>query len=522
MKLLIVDDQVTVVEGLREEIPWAAIGISEVYSAYSALQAQQILTAQNIDIMLCDIEMPGEDGLSLVSWLRGQKKEVCVILLTAHAKFAYAQESVKLGVFDYILQPAPYSKIEATVQQAIQHVQAARAEKQLSLYGQEYIQKERTVVSAVLWSWLAAEHSSKELERLEQQAKIPRREDTLLLCLVQVLRWKKASNWEPELFCYALQNIMDEIFQPFDQNTVVVPMQKGEYAVFLWGDGYGLTLTGVQGQMAFFQRVCLQYFQCEMAIYLRRPDKTARCRQMWDDLCALRDDNVSREARIVLQQGDTPQKNYRFSLPQIHEWVSGLQGEYPELVEKEAVALLDRLTDEGKMCAQVLRDFHQDFMQVLHLAVGSGDALWNETIDQPQNYEIYRSAPNSVEEMRRFIRMAVGHLKEKNETPEKELLRKVDAYIDDHISEDIQRSELARSVYRSPDYLNRMFKQITGYSLMEYVTLRKLELARRLLRTTRLPVNIIALRVGFSQLSHFSSSYKKQFGCTPMQERRET
>lgn len=111
MKLLIVDDQFTVVDGLLEGIDWRGLGIRETFGVYSAAQAQQILREQQIDIMLCDIEMPNEDGLSLVAWIREQKLDVCVILLTAHAEFSYAQESVRLKVFEYILQPAPYAKI---------------------------------------------------------------------------------------------------------------------------------------------------------------------------------------------------------------------------------------------------------------------------------------------------------------------------------------------------------------------------------------------------------------------------
>lgn len=521
MKLLIVDDQVTVVEGLQEEVNWEEIGIDEVFGAYSAAQAQQILKMQSIDIMLCDIEMPCEDGLSLVSWMRSQGMKTCVILLTAHAKFAYAQESVRLGVNEYILQPAPYAKIVAAVKGAVQNVRQAQTERQLTQYGQEYIRRERTIVTAAVWSWLTGKQNKKEINALADQGKVPRREETVFLLLMQTLRWSKLTNWEPELFAYALQNIIDEIFRPFAQKTLVVSMHRGEHAVYLWGDGYKLTVAGVQRQMAFFQRVCQQYFQCEMAVYLGGPILAGQSRRVWDELSAMQADNVTRGEGVFLLDRDNPQKNYHFFLPQTHDWVERLQGDYPELVEKEAYGLLDELVTEGKMCAQVLRDFNQDFLQVLYLAMGSDDSFWNQTLDETKNYEIYRNAAYSVENMKQLIHLAVSHLSSRGKTPEKELQQRIDEYIDAHITEEIHRGDLARAVYLNPDYLNRVFKRIAGHSLKEYVILRKMEAARRLLRTTRLPVNIVAGRVGFAQVSHFSSTYKKQFGCTPMQERKE-
>ena len=52
-----------------------------------------------VDILLCDIEMPGENGLGLLRWVREQEKEIECIFLTCHAKFAYAQEAIILGSF---------------------------------------------------------------------------------------------------------------------------------------------------------------------------------------------------------------------------------------------------------------------------------------------------------------------------------------------------------------------------------------------------------------------------------------
>lgn len=113
MNLLIVDDEVIVIKGMLDGIHWKDCGIDgTIWTAYGAEQALRIVEAQQVDIMLCDIEMPGDDGLTLLRSIRGMDKELQCIFLTCHASFDYAKEAISLGCRDYILKPAPYEEIE--------------------------------------------------------------------------------------------------------------------------------------------------------------------------------------------------------------------------------------------------------------------------------------------------------------------------------------------------------------------------------------------------------------------------
>ena len=67
MNVLIVDDQINVVSGVMFGVHWDHLWIEQVYKAYNAYEAKQILQEKQVDIMLCDIEMPVENGLSLLA-----------------------------------------------------------------------------------------------------------------------------------------------------------------------------------------------------------------------------------------------------------------------------------------------------------------------------------------------------------------------------------------------------------------------------------------------------------------------
>ena len=89
MNLLIVNDEQLTAETMKKDMDWASYGISEVYTAYDTEAARACIAEHPVDILLCDIEMPGENGLGLLRWVREQEKEIECIFLTCHAKFAY-------------------------------------------------------------------------------------------------------------------------------------------------------------------------------------------------------------------------------------------------------------------------------------------------------------------------------------------------------------------------------------------------------------------------------------------------
>ena len=112
MNVCLVDDQRAVVDSLKNGIRWEKLPVDKVYTACSAKEAKLILKNFPVDVLLSDIEMPEEDGLSLCFWAKKEIADIECIFLTSHADFEYAREAIRLGSFDYILQPVRYEDVE--------------------------------------------------------------------------------------------------------------------------------------------------------------------------------------------------------------------------------------------------------------------------------------------------------------------------------------------------------------------------------------------------------------------------
>lgn len=123
MNLLIVNDEIRTANGIKKGIDWRLYGIDEVYIVYDAQGGKDVIQENEIDILLCDIEMLGENGLSLLKWIREEGYETECIFLTCHANFQYAKEAIGLGCQDYILIPAKYEDIGYAVLKVVKRIE---------------------------------------------------------------------------------------------------------------------------------------------------------------------------------------------------------------------------------------------------------------------------------------------------------------------------------------------------------------------------------------------------------------
>lgn len=139
MKLLMVNDLELTVNTMKEEIPWEKYGIDEVFVAYNVMEGQKVILEHKIDLLLCDIEMPGEYGIALIRWIRKNNYDIDCILLTCHAEFNYAHEAITLNCQDYLLLPASYETIGETVKKVVNRRTQRLQNTRLQEYGKTWL-----------------------------------------------------------------------------------------------------------------------------------------------------------------------------------------------------------------------------------------------------------------------------------------------------------------------------------------------------------------------------------------------
>lgn len=119
MNILLVDDEIIMLNILKQIIHWNNIGFENVYTARNATEARTVISHQHIDVTVCDIDMPQESGLDLIAWICNAHSDTTNIILTAHADFEYARSAISLGVYEFLLKPLNYTKFESILSEIV-------------------------------------------------------------------------------------------------------------------------------------------------------------------------------------------------------------------------------------------------------------------------------------------------------------------------------------------------------------------------------------------------------------------
>ena len=118
MNILLVDDDVDITDAITDSIDFASLGYSGVYTAADAKTARDILRTETIDVMVTDIEMPGQSGIQLLEWVRDRQMQIIALFCTCYADFNYAKKAIELQCFDYFLKPIAYDELAKRLVQA--------------------------------------------------------------------------------------------------------------------------------------------------------------------------------------------------------------------------------------------------------------------------------------------------------------------------------------------------------------------------------------------------------------------
>ncbi len=117
MRILVVDDEAPIRDSLQEILESEGF---EVGLAGDGLQALQILTDTEFDLVLSDIKMPRMDGMELLTHLAKNFPQLPVVMISAHGTVQTAVEATKLGAFDFITKPLDLDRLLITLRNALQ------------------------------------------------------------------------------------------------------------------------------------------------------------------------------------------------------------------------------------------------------------------------------------------------------------------------------------------------------------------------------------------------------------------
>lgn len=130
-KVVIIDDEPIIVEGISRVIKWEKYDCEIVGTACDGNEGMELIEEQNPDIVFSDIAMPGIQGLQMIAALREKHRDMMITILTGYRDFDFAQTAITLGVCRFLLKPSNLSEIEEAVQYMVDSLKRREEQEQI-------------------------------------------------------------------------------------------------------------------------------------------------------------------------------------------------------------------------------------------------------------------------------------------------------------------------------------------------------------------------------------------------------
>ncbi|MDO5410881.1 MAG: response regulator [Lachnospiraceae bacterium] len=114
-KVVIIDDEPIIVEGLSRVVDWEKYGCHLAGTAEDGVSGMRVIREVRPDMIITDICMPKTDGLSMIAALKSEFPEMQICILTGYRDFDYAQRAITLGVTRFLLKPSNMGQLDEAI-----------------------------------------------------------------------------------------------------------------------------------------------------------------------------------------------------------------------------------------------------------------------------------------------------------------------------------------------------------------------------------------------------------------------
>lgn len=520
VKVMIVDDEVLVRVGLKTAIDWPKYGFMVVGEAGNGRDALAMLREGNVDVVLLDIKMPIMDGIELLQIIHVEKIPVKVIILSCYDDFDYVKEAMKLGAFDYILKLSlDIDKLVAILKDLKNNIGAHSLKPGLTEDGalQKYC-------LAILERYDS--HSWAAMKQLGMRLN----DDNILVFCIAIDSYEEQINSgnikNPELSGKYIVNTVSDIINNY-ANGGCFEKSPGDYVAFINPrtpkiesvvniaehiidalkrySQFSVSI-GISNIIESSSRINEGYLQAKRALEKRffqgkgvicvsENDLTAGTVEKGNILLFTAE--LERRLRLGLEYSDLG-----YTMSAVNDFLESVRNQpYPT---KEVV--LNNIDDIMMIFAKELRIYNKQFDDIPEF---SGIDLKTHL----RKFDFFKDLTQWLHE---FIKIYFDFLLGLNSQHKRrtEILKAIQ-YIEENYTRNISLTDLAGQVNLSESYLSHLFKKETGSGIANYVLNLRLEMGKKLLKSTNLSVYEIAEKVGYSNVYYFSSSFKKAFGVSP-------
>lgn len=511
-KVLIVDDEILVRQGIKHYLNWEQEGFQIVGEASNGQEALDRIATLQPHIVITDIVMPVMDGEKLTRMVKQHFPQIEIIVLSAFGEFDYVRSSFQSGVADYILKP----KLDADHLLAVLKETAAKIPSlSLTAHTNAY----RLSVDHMLEKLLSGYEEASLDSGLLKEA-FPYNSYVLLGADLGRLSAQETAPYAAALN-QALEQLDEEFAQLAFRKLSVEPhvelyllnMDESVYSAARYR-------LGKLAQLAMAERPDICWAMSETFVVLSKLPALYR-----DSFLKLLGYRFFLPDQPLLVKNELPRRPEELPRFNLNQFTEELKRQQFESAFEELKAHVDQLASDYTMDAYEFRSFLGNIIFNVTVMLSHMDYEVSELEEGKYDYfrhiEEARSAAEASRLLDEFLAAAwkcIYHRRNQYSNPN---MKKLLDYIEQHYAEPLSLSEVAKHFHFNPSYLSSYFAANNKEGFSEYVNKLRIEKAEELLRHDGATIAEISGMVGYSDHSYFCKVFKKATGLAPSQYRRK-
>lgn len=546
--ILLVEDETAVRETIRDLTPWELYGFTVIGEAGNGIEALEWMDECLPDVVITDIKMPYMDGITFIETIHQQYPTVTIIILSGFDEFSYAQSAIRFNVSEYVLKPVSEEDIKQLLIRLKKRLDAEIVRRNDVAALRETFNKvlpllkEKFLLSLLIPSQIMDNAWLIERSRLYG---IPLEGDTFVVAAFETDQQETHlisadENHEESLIGIAMAQIVEESLEKaynhpisvvFDnQIAIIFPgmtqdnpsnekqfikqvLRQLEQTKTYMGKYLGITpIIGLGSPIHEVNKISLSYTQAISALNYSRFQPNQKILFI-NDLEPIRQKYPNDS--VILNQ----QLRADFSM-------AILMG-----TNKEIEAVMKKLFEEFASISPTYEHVQVYILEIfgilLEIATSYGIPIKQlQQNEQEQNLFVELQSLVSVGKANRWLTAFACRLREALSGVRKnshiQFVEEAKRQIYLHYSEqNFSQEILCDHLGVSASYFSSTFKREIGTSFVQYLTMIRMERAKKLLKNTDLKTYEIADATGFSDPNYFSFCFKRYEGCSPSQYRQK-
>ncbi|MDL2206631.1 helix-turn-helix domain-containing protein [Eubacteriales bacterium OttesenSCG-928-N13] len=527
-KLMIADDNALSIQGLLANVDFAALGIDVCGTYLNSMELLKALEAHDdVDLIVSDIRMPHMTGLEMAHEALSVRADIKIILISAYDDFEYAQEALRIGVYDYIQKPINYRYMTDVLRNACKEIdEQRRLIQQLSRTRPELTAKFYSDILH-MYPTLAETLLSDKMEYLGIEAA---RGPHVCVAITSDARESMIGSLGVERYMLMTMQMQKNIEQVFSRHMHCQMLMERDMLVALLNKPDaepGLFVSEI-GQR-------LQQLSATKASELLQP-----CFGIGQPVASIW--SLSHSLDTAMQA-----LNLRFIFSDKNLFVSEVPQEaslvpFASLLEtKERMILCISKRDEAALRAltqEILNGFAENQMDRLsaisyvHVMVSCLlsyfadknihlEPVYAQLFEFGNRPRQYQTSEQVVNELFQLCTAIMRALDASQQSHQERMVQRVKSYIEDRLGDPQLRLEsIATAMHVNASHLSRLFKKLESCTISDHITHRRVERASQLLYNMEDSIAAVSERVGYASPYYFSACFKKVLGETPSEYRK--